>query len=115
MATAIEGSWRWLPGEIDADGHRTWKVKITTRGDYRNDGPAAHSLTPGLPIPGNIYTACGFGNDRDDFAWCHGGRTISPREDAGTIFFDHEYTFGTRPADKDPNRRDDKGSRRKCA
>jgi hypothetical protein len=115
LATRIVGSWKWLPGTIDADGNRTWKLKIQTAGDPQRDGPSTHAQTPGLPMPGATYQAY---NDIDVYAWTHGDRTITPREEAGTIFFDHEYTWSTKAANKDgspASRKDDKGSRKKCS
>lgn len=115
MATFISGSWRWLPGKIDADGHRTWQVKIQTQGDPYLDGPVSHQLTAGLPLNGSTYAA---GNDLDLWAWCHGERGIDPmpeKQDGGVSHFWHTFTFSTRPANRDSNQKDDRGSRKKCA
>jgi hypothetical protein len=115
MATFIVGSWVWLPGGFDPDGHRTWKVQIKTQGDPNLDGPATHALTPGLPLPGATYSAY---HDLDIWAWCHGERTISPYgpyTQGGVTHFIHEFTFSTKPAARSPNERDDKGARKKCS
>lgn len=115
MATTIVGKWRWLPGKIDPDGHREWQVDILTQGNPYLDGPAAHALTGGLPLPGATYAA---GNDLDIWAWAHGERTISPYQitDGGVSHFIHRFTFSTKAANKNSsNERDDKGARKKCS
>jgi hypothetical protein len=114
LSTVIIGSWRWLPGTIDADGHRTWKVNILTQGNPYLDGPAAHAQTPGLPLPGATYLA---GNDLDIWAWCHGERDVAPYQvtDGGVTHFLHTFTFSTRAANKSSGERDDKGARKKCS
>lgn len=114
MSTFIVGKWRWKPGAIDPDGHRVWKVDIITQGDPNLDGPAAHMQTPGMPLPGSTYLA---NNDLDIWAYCHGERTTSPYEysGGGMTHCVTELTFSTRPANRDPGQRDDKGARKKCS
>lgn len=118
MATELMGSFRWGGGDIDADGHRTWMVVAQVKGSLA-DGPAQAVLTPGLPLPGDVYA---FGNDIDIWAWCREGPvSIQPqRTDGGNIFWYLTYTYSTRPPDATgpgggTGGRDDKGARKKCA
>lgn len=113
MATEIVGGQTKWAGGRDEEGHRTYQLYIQTVGSLL-DGPASHMLTPGVPVPGSVWA---YDNDYDPYAWCSGAVELTPREDRGNIFYDHKYTFTTRPRGSQPGtgRKDDRGQKQKCA
>lgn len=114
MATEIVGAQtRWTGGR-DEDGHRTYKLYVQTVG-LPTDGPERHLSTPGLPVPGSVWV---YDNDYDPYAYCTGAVDLTARQGQGqvNIFFDHVYTFTSKPrGQKHGKKHDDRGSRKKCA
>jgi len=59
---------------LDESGFRTYKATYRVRSDY-NDGPGVVSQTPGLPVPGSVWS---FGTDYDPYVWCRFNTSITP-------------------------------------
>lgn len=66
MATRLLGLLDWS-GDADDEGHRTYTVSFKVESDSLVDGPNTVRLTPGAPLPGDIYA---FGDDADLWAFC---------------------------------------------
>lgn len=98
MATVLLGPIDWNMSR-DEQGHRTYRVAHLVRGEY-GDGPAAALLTPGLPVPGNVWA---IGTDTDLWAWCRQDATVSrwsPKGGEKGRFWKVEQTFSTKPNKK---------------
>lgn len=109
---------RYWGGGIDAEGHRTYKLKVQVEAGY-GDGPAAVLNTPGLPQPGSIWL---YENVTDPWAWCDGSAEVAGRQGDGQreTIWDLTYTYSTRPRGQRPGQgqgggKDDRGQGKKCA
>lgn len=109
-AELVGGQVRWEGGR-DSEGHRTYKLYLQTKGGLL-DGPVTHMAAPGLPLPGSIWV---YDNDSDPWAWCDGSVRLTAREPRGNTFYDHEYTFSTKPRGQRRGKKDDRGARKKCS
>jgi len=90
------GPLEWS-GSRDQDGHRTYRVRWQVVSNSSGDGPAAVMTTPGLPLPGTIWS---LDNDIDMWAWCRPDMDIRPRHTSEpNYYWDVEQTFSTKPPD----------------
>lgn len=110
LPVIVGGQTKWAGGR-DEEGHRTYKLYIQTVGTLL-DGPAQHLQAANLPIPGSIWV---IDNDFDPWAWCDGSAQLTPREERGNTYYDHVYTYTTKPRGRRRGQRDDRGDRKKCA
>lgn len=94
-----------LAGKRDAEGHRTYNV-IHRVECARTDGPAVVMNTPGLPLPGAMWS---FMDDVDTYAWCRNDMNITMVTDRGKPcrFYDVEQVFSTKPPSSDKQRCND--------
>jgi hypothetical protein len=106
------GGIRKWSGKLAADGHRDYTIVIRTRGGL-GDGPATHMSTPGLPLPGSIWL---YENTPDPWAWCDGADDcVGAEGNTRETFYDHTFTFSTRPRGQRQGGKDSKGEKQKCA
>lgn len=85
-------------GSRDDEGHREyvvqWKIRTT---DYQ-DGPATVMQCPGLPVVGTLWN---FGNDSDNWAFCHPYMSIKAdptyKDGERVFYWIVEQKFSTRP------------------
>lgn len=107
MASQICGTGgpRVLGGQRDSEGYRTYKV-IHRVECARTDGPATVMQTPGLPLPGALWS---FMDDVDVFAWCRNDMTVQMSSPPGRPcrFYDVEQTFSNKPPSDDRQRCND--------
>lgn len=104
MSATLRSFTSW-EGDRDAEGHRTWTVVWRVETNDSNDGPAVVMQTPGLPLPGTIWS---LGNDLDVYAWCRPTTKVKaasecrpgdkPRQ------WDVTQTFSTKPVPRDQQR-----------
>lgn len=93
MPTSIRPGPRTWSMTRDSDGHREYKIKYMVEGEA-TDGPANALQTPGLPVPGSIWSV---DSDLDIWAWCSLVATVTPMyvNEPNTLF-EIEFTFDTR-------------------
>lgn len=99
MAFSIVGGPRVWEGSRDEEGYRTWKITHLVMTDDQADGPALALQTPGLPIPGSIWS---FGNDLDVWATCKLGAEVKPYPSNKLPIMQYEITqtFSNKPDGK---------------
>lgn len=91
----------------DAEGHRTYKLKLRAVTNTPYDGPAIVSNTPGLPLPGAFWVV---DNDVDLWAYCQPEASVTPvlgEDDGPNFYWDLEFTFSTKPPDTTKQRCND--------
>jgi len=84
----------------DSEGHREYKLKSLVKGSSL-DGPANALQTPGLPVPGSLWSVK---SDIDTLAYCRLQASVRPykvltgSESSSTgNYFEVENTFSTKP------------------
>lgn len=91
------GHTRWS-GERDNDGHYTYRIVHRVRVDDSPgsaEGPATALRTPGLPLPGSLWTIDG---EVDLNAVCQWDAKATPVIDERMPYWDVEQIFTTRPS-----------------
>jgi len=95
MSATIVGSRTFWSLERDKDGHRTYKVKLRVRTTSSEDGPQTVMQTPGLALPGTMWTQ---GNDFDPWAFCYPTMSVKPNiSNEPNKFWTVEQTYSTKP------------------
>lgn len=95
MSTTLKGVLD-VKGDGDDEGHRTYTVRMMVESDSLLDGPNEVRLTPGTPIPGDIYLV---NNDLDLWAFCTPKWTATGhdvKEGENVRFWILERTFTTK-------------------
>jgi len=91
----LDGVLEW-EGEIDDDGYRTYPVTWQVQADV-TDGPANVMQTPGLPVPGTMWS---YDADVDVWAWCRPGMKVKRHRGDGTqdptVLWEVTQTFSTK-------------------
>ena len=94
MAAQIVGIVKWSSG-IDSLGYRSYKLRTLHVTDSVADGPAAISVSSGLPLIGSV---CAYGTDIDPWAWCSPEMTFTPLLDGEpNNYWYADQTFTTKP------------------
>lgn len=96
MTCSVVGYYSW-EGERDDEGYRTYKLVTRIKGAIGSgaDGPANVLQTPGLPLPGAIWSLAG---DLDIWAWCRWDAKVTPElYGEPNAYWRVEQTFSTRP------------------
>lgn len=100
----IPGPAAKSPLTVDAEGHRSYKIKFKCIGDT-TDGPANAYQTPGLPLPGSMWQ---FDSDLDVWAWCREECTVSETvtDEPNRVFIVEKF-FSTKPPGRNQSRCND--------